>query len=98
MSRLRREGSGKGQTKAQRVKNAQSVSYCAVAPRDLPQYNGRKHKDDARMTRIPDFSTLALDPTASAPAPAFAAEFWQTPEGIAVKSVYGPEDVEGCRR
>ena len=48
---------------------------CAVAPRDLPQYNGRKHKDDARMTRIPDFSTLALDPAASAPAPAFAAEF-----------------------
>ena len=47
------------------------------------------------MTRIPDFSTLALNPKASAPAPAFSAEPWLTPEGIEVKSVYGPEDLEG---
>ena len=47
------------------------------------------------MTRIPDFSTLALISAVSAPAPVLSAEFWQTPEGIAVKSVYGPEDVEG---
>ena len=48
------------------------------------------------MTRIPDFSTLALDPADQRAAPpSFAAEPWLTPEGIAVKSVYGPEDVEG---
>ena len=47
------------------------------------------------MTRIPDFSTLALSPDQSAAPPSFSAEPWLTPEGIEVKSVYGPEDVEG---
>jgi len=47
------------------------------------------------MTRIPDFSTLALSPDQSAAPPSFPAEPWLTPEGIEVKSVYGPEDVEG---
>ena len=47
------------------------------------------------MSRIPDFSARPLDKDQSAAAPAFSAEPWITPEGIAVKSVYGPEDVEG---
>ena len=47
------------------------------------------------MSRIPDFSTLALPKDQGAPAPAFSVEPWLTPEGIAVKSVYGAEDVEG---
>jgi methylmalonyl-CoA mutase len=50
---------------------------------------------DSPMTRIPDFSTLALSPDQSAAPPSFPAEPWLTPEGIEVKSVYGPEDVEG---
>ena len=50
---------------------------------------------EARMSRIPDFSTLALPKDQSAAAPDFAAEPWLTPEDIAVRSVYGPEDVEG---
>uniref|UniRef100_UPI0025EBFF34 methylmalonyl-CoA mutase family protein n=1 Tax=uncultured Rhodoblastus sp. TaxID=543037 RepID=UPI0025EBFF34 len=47
------------------------------------------------MTRIPDFSTLALPARQNAAAPAFATENWLTPEGIEVKSVYDPEDVAG---
>jgi methylmalonyl-CoA mutase len=50
---------------------------------------------EASMTRIPDFSTLALDKDQSAAPPAFSGEPWLTPEGISVKSVYGPDDVEG---
>jgi methylmalonyl-CoA mutase len=45
------------------------------------------------MSRIPDFSTVAFADTAAA---AVAAdEPWQTPEGIAVKPVYGPDDLAG---
>jgi methylmalonyl-CoA mutase len=49
------------------------------------------------MTRIPDFSTIAWDPApASRPAPATAGRApWLTPEGIAVKESYGPEDRDG---
>jgi methylmalonyl-CoA mutase len=46
------------------------------------------------MTRFPDFATLPFDveePAASAPANAP----WETPEGIAVKSAYGPADIAG---
>jgi methylmalonyl-CoA mutase len=50
---------------------------------------------EARMSRIPDFSTLRLPEDQSAAAPVFSPEPWLTPEGIEVKSVYGPEDVEG---
>ena len=46
------------------------------------------------MSRIPDFSTLAYE-RASAPAPAPSGETWATPEGIPVKSIYGPQDVAG---
>src|SRR5262244_210183 len=48
------------------------------------------------MTRIPDFSTIdvAIDVTGAAIAtPTARAEPWLTPEGIAVKSAYGPEDI-----
>ena len=46
------------------------------------------------MSRIPDFSTLAYE-RASAPVPAPSGETWATPEGIPVKSIYGPQDVAG---
>jgi methylmalonyl-CoA mutase len=50
------------------------------------------------MTRIPDFSTVdvAIDVAGAAIAtPPAHAEPWHTPEGIAVKSAYGPEDLVG---
>jgi methylmalonyl-CoA mutase len=47
----------------------------------------------AFMNRIPDFSALSFAPvTTAAPPPA---EPWLTPEGIPVKPVYGPDDIEG---
>jgi methylmalonyl-CoA mutase len=45
------------------------------------------------MTRIPDFSAVPFALVASGPVP--VAEPWQTPEGIPVKPLYGPDDVEG---
>jgi len=47
------------------------------------------------MTQIPDFSNIALDLGSEAPPPPNDAAPWETPEGIAVKPVYGPEDVAG---
>jgi methylmalonyl-CoA mutase len=45
------------------------------------------------MSRIPDFSTVSFAPVAiNASA---AGESWLTPEGIPVKPVYGPDDIEG---
>ena len=46
------------------------------------------------MSRIPDFASIAFSDPGMRPAPT-AAEPWLTPEGIAVKPVYGPEDVAG---
>jgi len=46
------------------------------------------------MSQIPDFANLAFEPAGSAPAGS-AAEPWLTPEGIAVKPVYGPDDLAG---
>jgi methylmalonyl-CoA mutase len=46
------------------------------------------------MTRIPDFTKIDLGPPASRQAKA-AGEAWLTPEGIAVKGVYGPDDTAG---
>jgi methylmalonyl-CoA mutase len=43
--------------------------------------------------RIPDFSNLPFAPVGS-PAPASTQE-WATPEGVAVKSFYGPDDLAG---
>src|SRR5262245_62397858 len=47
------------------------------------------------MTQIPDFSAIAFAEPAGAAASAPAVEPWLTPEGIAVKPVYGPDDVAG---
>jgi methylmalonyl-CoA mutase len=46
------------------------------------------------MTRIPDFSAVAFSPVAG-PEPTGHAEPWLTPEGIAVKPVYGEADLAG---
>jgi methylmalonyl-CoA mutase len=46
------------------------------------------------MSRIPDFTKIAFaDP--AMPPPGAAAAPWLTPEGIAVKPVYGPRDLDG---
>jgi methylmalonyl-CoA mutase len=47
------------------------------------------------MTQIPDFSAIAFADPAGAPAAPATSEPWLTPEGIAVKPVYGPDDVAG---
>ncbi|HZW47567.1 MAG TPA: methylmalonyl-CoA mutase family protein, partial [Microvirga sp.] len=48
------------------------------------------------MTRIPDFSSLGWASASQAsPAAQPQAEPWLTPEGIAVKAAYGPEDRAG---
>src|SRR5690349_17357946 len=46
------------------------------------------------MTRIPDFTTIDFTEPTAAAAPG-AAPPWLTPEGIAVKPVYGPDDLAG---
>src|SRR5690349_8818914 len=46
------------------------------------------------MTRIPDFTTIDFTEPTAAAAPG-AAPPWLTPEGIAVKPVYGPDDLKG---
>src|SRR5881409_2573240 len=45
------------------------------------------------MTRIPNFASI--DFTAAAPKPPAPGAAWLTPEGIAVKASYGPQDVRG---
>jgi methylmalonyl-CoA mutase len=46
------------------------------------------------MSRFPDFATLAFDAAAAAGAQAPATgELWETPEGVAVKPAYGPDDI-----
>src|SRR5713101_6873031 len=46
------------------------------------------------MARIPDFSKVEFAEAAVAAAAGTAAR-WLTPEGIAVKPAYGPDDVTG---
>ncbi|MEP9356704.1 methylmalonyl-CoA mutase [Xanthobacter sp. KR7-65] len=46
------------------------------------------------MSRIPNFAEIDWRPAAPA-VPSAAAEAWTTPEGIAVKPLYGPADIEG---
>src|SRR5262245_36966911 len=46
------------------------------------------------MTRIPDFSRVPFAELSALPI-AESGEPWLTPEGIAVKSAYGPADVAG---
>jgi methylmalonyl-CoA mutase len=45
------------------------------------------------MAHIPDFSGIPFKPVPTGPGP--QAQAWLTPEGIPVKPVYGPADVEG---
>src|SRR5947208_15330657 len=45
------------------------------------------------MSRIPNFTTLDFAPVAATAATG-SQEPWLTPEGIAVKPVYGPDDVK----
>src|SRR4249919_3443267 len=45
------------------------------------------------MTRIPAFADIAFDARNGAGTTSSGALPWQTPEGIAVKPVYGPEDI-----
>jgi methylmalonyl-CoA mutase len=45
------------------------------------------------MSAIPNFASLPFT-AAAAPDPA-GAEVWPTPEGIAIKSIYGPDDLQG---
>ncbi|MGA8601535.1 MAG: methylmalonyl-CoA mutase [Beijerinckiaceae bacterium] len=45
------------------------------------------------MSRVPDFATVPFAPAAAGLPP--AGEPWLTPEGIPVKPLYGPEDIEG---
>ncbi|QPC42029.1 methylmalonyl-CoA mutase [Kaustia mangrovi] len=49
------------------------------------------------MTRIPDFTTVALaaGSAGGTAAPPHEAKDWQTPEEIAVRPAYGADDVEG---
>jgi methylmalonyl-CoA mutase len=49
---------------------------------------------EQHMSSIPDFSSLAYA-DAQAPVAASEAQDWLTPEGIAVKPIYGPSDVAG---
>ena len=47
------------------------------------------------MSRIPDFTKVDFGSAPIAAAPARSEEPWLTPEGIAVKAAYGPDDVAG---
>ncbi|KFG66588.1 methylmalonyl-CoA mutase [Microvirga sp. BSC39] len=47
------------------------------------------------MTSIPDFASVAFTDAPLASSPQASAEPWLTPEGIAVKGSYGPEDRAG---
>src|ERR1700733_4199252 len=46
------------------------------------------------MNPIPNFSAIPFAAPGAAPLNA-GADVWRTPEGIAVKSIYGPEDLAG---
>jgi methylmalonyl-CoA mutase len=45
------------------------------------------------MTRIPDFADIAFDTTPATSDAPVGGSAWQTPEGIAVKPVYGADDI-----
>ncbi|WP_375461034.1 methylmalonyl-CoA mutase family protein, partial [uncultured Enterovirga sp.] len=47
------------------------------------------------MSRIPDFASVPLAPNVTRSAPATSGEPWLTPEGIPVKSAFGPADRAG---
>ncbi|MFL5003211.1 MAG: methylmalonyl-CoA mutase family protein, partial [Xanthobacteraceae bacterium] len=47
------------------------------------------------MTHVPDFSTVEWKDAKQAQASTTSPDAWLAPEGIAVKPVYGPEDIAG---
>jgi methylmalonyl-CoA mutase len=47
------------------------------------------------MSPIPDFSTIDFTPARTSAEPGATGTPWRTPEGIAVKPGYGPEDLAG---
>ena len=46
------------------------------------------------MSQIPDFSNISFEPPSHSIDPG-APQIWTTPEGIDVKSLYGPSDRNG---
>src|ERR1700716_3540443 len=66
-----------------------------IVGRNSEPDDGKKdHAVGFTMTRIPDFSTLEFAEGAATPGASPAAAPWLTPEGIAVKPVFGPDDVK----
>ncbi len=47
------------------------------------------------MSKFPDFATLPFDGAAASVRAVTSGDLWDTPEGVAVKPSYGPQDVEG---
>src|SRR5689334_23690918 len=47
------------------------------------------------MTSVPDFTRIGFADAHAAPRAGGNAEPWHTPEGIAVKGAYGPDDLAG---
>jgi methylmalonyl-CoA mutase len=47
------------------------------------------------MSAFPDFASVAFKATGRAAAPADSADLFETPEGIAIKPAYGPDDIAG---
>jgi methylmalonyl-CoA mutase len=64
-----------------------------VMPGLVPAMTDRA--DEERMSRIPDFTTIGFVEAKVAPRTHASGEPWLTPEGIAVKPLYGPDDLAG---
>ncbi|HEY2179950.1 MAG TPA: methylmalonyl-CoA mutase [Caulobacteraceae bacterium] len=47
------------------------------------------------MSAFPDFATLPLEGSPASPPASRASESWLTAEGVAIKPLYGPEDIAG---
>src|SRR5271155_5713229 len=68
------------------------------SPRPSPARAGggycrRRKRGNRSMSAIPNFASLPFRSTAGAPIA--SGGVWETPEGVAVKSIYGPEDLRG---
>ena len=72
-------------------KDGTPSSVCFAATFSLLEKD-RTKIEDQKMSRIPDFSSIAFAKLALAP-PSARGDSWRTPEGISVKSVYGTADV-----
>ena len=72
-------------------KDGTPSSVCFAATFSLREKD-RTKIEDQKMSRIPDFSSIAFAKPALAP-PHASGDTWRTPEGICVKNVYGTADV-----